>query len=275
MTQTVSLNEASEHLGVHYMTAYRYVRTGRLAAQKIGGQWFVNVEDLSKLQTGRITTSSRQDMLPARIEERLLAADENGVYQILEDALAGGADAEEVYLDLLGPALQSIGERWHNGEIEISDEHVASACALRVVARLGSRISSRRGRTRGTIVLATVADDYHFLPTAMLRDLLRSRGFDVIDLGANTPPESISSRCRSIDDLVGVGLAATTPGAEDAVAASIAAIHSLNPTTSVVVGGSAFADPDKIAGLGNCIPSSSARDALEIFDRLHEELRAG
>lgn len=275
MSETLSLNEASEHLGVHYMTAYRYVRTGRLAAEKIGGQWFVSLDDLAAVQTGRITTSSRADILPARVEERLLAADENGVCQILEDALAGGADAEEVYLDLLSPALRSIGERWHDGEIEISDEHVASACAMRVVARLGSRMSSNRGRTRGTIVLATVANDYHFLPTAMLRDLLRSRGFDVIDLGANTPPESIASRCRAVDDLIGVGIAATNPGAETAVAEAIASVRSLAPSARIVVGGGAFENPDTIAALGDCIPSSSARDALEIFDRLHQELRAG
>ncbi len=34
---TMTLNEAAEHLGVHYMTAYRYVRLGKLAAAQ-GGQ---------------------------------------------------------------------------------------------------------------------------------------------------------------------------------------------------------------------------------------------
>ncbi len=275
MSETVTLNEASEQLGVHYMTAYRYVRTGRLAAEKRGGQWFVSLEDLAAVQTGRITTSSRADMLPDRIEERLLAGDENGVVQILEDALAGGADAEEVYIDLLSPALSSIGQRWHDGEIEIADEHVASASAMRVVARLGSRMASKRGRSRGTIVLATVADDFHFLPTAMLRDLLRARGFEVVDLGANTPPESIASRCRSVDDLVGIGLAATTPGAGRAVTDTINKIRSLMPTVQIVVGGGAFASADEITALGDCIASTSARDALEIFDRLHHNLRTG
>ena len=38
---TVSLPEAAELLGVHYMTAYRYVRTGRLEARVVRGVWQV------------------------------------------------------------------------------------------------------------------------------------------------------------------------------------------------------------------------------------------
>ena len=275
MAETVSLAEASERLGVHYMTAYRYVRTGRLAAEKNGGQWFVNIDDLAAVKTGRITTSSRPEVLPVRLEERLLAGDEIGSFQILEDAMAGGAEADEVYLDLLTPALAGIGQRWHDGEIDISDEHVATATAIRVVSRLGSRVGRKRGRSRGTIVLATVANDHHFLPTAILRDLLRARGFDVEDLGANTPPDSIASRCAATNDLVAIGLAATTPGAEEIMSASVSAIREQLPDMPIVVGGSAFSSAKEISGLGDCIASTSARDALETFDRLHAELRSG
>ena len=46
---TISLGEAAERLGVHYMTAYRYVRTGRLPATRVGGQWVVDPRDLTAL----------------------------------------------------------------------------------------------------------------------------------------------------------------------------------------------------------------------------------
>jgi excisionase family DNA binding protein len=38
----ITLTEAAELLGVHYMTAYKYVRTGRLAATKVGGGWRIS-----------------------------------------------------------------------------------------------------------------------------------------------------------------------------------------------------------------------------------------
>jgi excisionase family DNA binding protein len=34
--ETLTLHEAAERLGVHYMTAYRYVRHGQLFATKVG-----------------------------------------------------------------------------------------------------------------------------------------------------------------------------------------------------------------------------------------------
>ena len=34
--QSLTLPEVAEKLGVHYMTAYRYVRTGRLPAKRSG-----------------------------------------------------------------------------------------------------------------------------------------------------------------------------------------------------------------------------------------------
>jgi len=45
----VTLNDAAEQLGVHYMTAYRYVRTGRLEATKRKGQWWVEPAELEAI----------------------------------------------------------------------------------------------------------------------------------------------------------------------------------------------------------------------------------
>lgn len=271
MSDTITLIEVAERLGVHYMTAYRYVRTGRLPAVKEAGQWRVYEEDLESFESSPDTASPRKALLPKLIEDRLIAGDENGTYQILENAMASGADAEEVYLDLMSPAMVGVGARWQQGEISIADEHVATSTALRVIARLGPRVSSR-GRMKGTILVATVSDDYHYLPTAMLRDLLRFRGFDVQDLGANTPPESIFHRAASLPDLLAIGVSATSSGHDDKVRETLTRLAELD--VPIVVGGAAFSGPDHISSLGPCIPSTSARDALSIFATIHSEARA-
>ncbi|HCN09685.1 MAG TPA: DNA-binding protein, partial [Lentisphaeria bacterium] len=46
----LSLREAADELGLHYMTVYRYVRTGLLPATMDGGMWRVTVADLRNLQ---------------------------------------------------------------------------------------------------------------------------------------------------------------------------------------------------------------------------------
>ncbi|HVJ97152.1 MAG TPA: helix-turn-helix domain-containing protein, partial [Acidimicrobiia bacterium] len=47
----ISLQDAAERLGVHYMTAYRYVRLGHLPAERDdGGRWYVRARDVDALK---------------------------------------------------------------------------------------------------------------------------------------------------------------------------------------------------------------------------------
>ena len=47
--ETLSLHQAADELGVHYMTAYRYVRLGVLPAHREGRSWRVRRADLDTL----------------------------------------------------------------------------------------------------------------------------------------------------------------------------------------------------------------------------------
>jgi excisionase family DNA binding protein len=270
--KAITLTEAAERLGVHYMTAYRYVRTGRLAAAKAGHEWQVREDDLVALQrelsgaNGRPRRGTRRPDHGARLVDRLLQADEPGAWAVVEAALTGGMEPEDLYLQLLAPALNEVGERWARGEITVADEHRASAVVLRLIGRLGPRFS-RRGRKRGTILLGTAPGERHGLPTALLRDLLRGHGFDVIDLGPDVPLDSWVATVAATPRLLGVGLCATTPDNDANVAATNAALHSAS-AVPVVLGGSAVADADHARQLGATAHSGSFEEALTCFEAL-------
>jgi excisionase family DNA binding protein len=91
MTQKrVSLHEAAERLGVHYMTAYRYVRTGRLPAERDGSHWLVDPIELERLaaQPSPRPRGHARAGAPARLAARLVAGDEAGPWSIVESTLA-------------------------------------------------------------------------------------------------------------------------------------------------------------------------------------------
>ncbi len=51
----IGLQQAADRLGVHYMTVYRYIRTGRLPAVKEAGEWRIErtaVDRLRRRQAG-------------------------------------------------------------------------------------------------------------------------------------------------------------------------------------------------------------------------------
>lgn len=250
--EVMTLQEAADALGVHYMTAYRYVRLGQIEARKAGGTWQVAPADVVAFQSRPAAVVGVRQSAPwaERLEHRLVAGDSNGAWGVVEAALSGGADFDEIYLDVMSPAMTSIGDRWARGELDISMEHRASAILTRLLGRLGHRFA-RRGRSKGAVVLGTPAGEYHSLPVAMAADLVRQNGWEVSDLGADVPTLSFVHAAHEVDDLVAVGLSVTVESSLESLRASLVALRNgVNPHVALVVGGRAIRDHDHAVELG-------------------------
>ena len=230
----VSLREAADHLGVHYMTAYRHVRTGRLPAELVEGHWRVRRRDLTRTEprpAGRRPTA-------ARLADRLVAGDEGGAWSLVEGALAGGRGPVDVHLDLLAGAMRLVGDRWAEGTTTVDEEHRATAVCHRLVGRLGPRFV-RRGRNRGAVLLAAAPGDTHALPVALAADVVRQAGWSVVDLGGSVPADAVAGAAAGTDRLVAVGMCASTTGQEPVLAEAVSAVRDAVPGVPVLVGGGA------------------------------------
>jgi excisionase family DNA binding protein len=248
--QRITLQEAADLLNVHYMTAYRYIRTGRLRARQDVSRWTVAVSDLEALQhSGRRKRGTGRAASQSQLLDRLVAGDEPGAWTVVNAALAAGMRASDVHLALLAASLRSIGDKWAAGELSVADEHRASTVASRIIGRLGP-LFVQRGRKRGSILVGTVVGDTHVLPSAILADVVREARFDVIDLGADTPPESFAQAATRLDRLVAVLVGATTRGHRKTLARTVDVLRAARPQTAILVGGAAIADKTAAAHLG-------------------------
>lgn len=256
----LTLQQAADELGVHYMTAYRYVRLGQLEAYKVGGGWRVTTESLAACRDGRSDEPARLRSAPwgDRLESRLIAGDAAGAWGVLEAAMAAGTEVDAVYLEVLAPALRSIGDRWETGELDVAIEHRASGIASRLVGRLGSRCV-RRGRSRGTVLLGCPAGERHGLVVAIVGDMLRLERFAVSDLGADTPASSFVLAASTIDDLVAVGLSVTHQDNFVSCAEACAALRESGLSVPIVLGGQSVRDAEHAASLGadGCAPDAA------------------
>ncbi|MFH2073152.1 MAG: cobalamin-dependent protein [Actinomycetota bacterium] len=247
-TETLSLRECAGRLNVHYMTVYRYVRTGILPAVKQGAEWRVTAADLESLGTRPTAPATRGEAnWSDRLKARMIAGDERGSWLVLEASMASGLAPERVYLDVLAPALREIGDAWHRGEGTIVEEHRASAVAHRLIGRLGTRFAAR-GRHRGRVVLGAPPGERHRLPISMVADMLRAAGFEVVDLGSDVPIESFVEAVRDTAP-VAVGVSVTGTNALAAAAAVAAAVRA-ESDTPILFGGWAVEDAGHAARLG-------------------------
>lgn len=272
--QSISLGEAAERLGVHYMTAYRWIRIGRLPATKDGTEWRLDPADVDRARADRAFGTDRSERRPTkprsaareRLERRLLAGDEAGAWLIVESALTSGAVPADVHLELLLPSLVSIGQRWSTHELTVADEHRASALAHRLVGRLGPRFN-RPGKKRGGIVLGAVAGDPHALPTAILADLVRGTGFEVFDLGANTPADDFAVAMREVPHLLAVGIGCACDEGRAAVASTVDAVRAEAPDIMVLLGGPAIRTERFVRQVGADLWARDARSLLDALER--------
>lgn len=267
----ITLQEAASRLGVHYMTAYRYVRTGTLPARQLGARWMVKVADVDDLRSPRRRGGApRRGSGPTRVRQqlmsRLVAGDEAGSWATIQAALAAGTEPTAIYVDLLAPVLQAVGDEWEAGGLQVAGEHRASATATRIVGRLGP-LFARRGRPRGTVVLGVVAHDRHALPSAMLADVVRSDGFQVLDLGADTPVESFVQSATEASRLVAVMIGATITGRDEDLAAAVSALRAAGVTAPVLLGGAAVEGAEHARALGgDAYTGIDARAALAVLN---------
>lgn len=197
--EPLDLQRAADELGVHYQTAYRWVRTGKLPAELVDGRYRVSSADISDMAVRRSTPQAppppsvnRLARASERMHGALVSGDEATVRNIASGLVDEGASIVDVIQQVLVPPLVRIGSDWHDGKLTIWVEHRASAIIERL---LGGIVPNPRGRRRGTVMVAAVTGDLHSLPSSMAAVALRDDNWWVEHLGANMPPDELVRFC--------------------------------------------------------------------------------
>jgi excisionase family DNA binding protein len=252
----LSLHEAADLLGVHYMTVYRRVRLGILPARKVGGTWMIDRSDLERSGTARKRGRRRRaDGEPEtgiwreRLRARMLVGDVVGSWRVIEAAMAAGIEPADLYVRVLAPALHAIGAGWESGDVSIDQEHLASGVAANLIGRLGARFS-HPGRKKGVILVAMPQGERHGLGAAMLADILTGAGYDVLNLGPDTPAASLVAAMREAGSLAAVVVSVVDVDRLPAAAHLLASAREERPSVARFVGGYAVADEAAALGLG-------------------------
>jgi excisionase family DNA binding protein len=266
---TLNLKQAAAHLGVHYMTVYRYVRQGRLDAEKVGTEWRVHGDAVNRFRQPQEAPVVRGEGVDwtARLVDCLVNADESAAWMVIDRALAAGHDPSSCALDMIGGAIARIDAQHATGGLTASHSPLATTIAHRLIARLGARFR-RPGRSRGTVVLGTPIGERHGLPIAIVADLLRFEGFDVLELGAEVAPEGFADAVRRAPRLIAAGVGVTTIDNLTSARDAIAAIRSEDATVPVVVGGQAVLNPEVAKLLEADAWAADGRSAVALIQEI-------
>lgn len=182
--------------------------------------------------------------VPANTEKNspdLVYAVENGLKNEALKAvreLAENTDPMEIINNYLIPALDSAGEKFEKGKIFLPQLILTAGSAQACFEVLKEKLSANNmgSVSKGKVVLATVKGDIHDIGKNIVKVLLDSYGFEVIDLGKDVPPRLIVD--TAIEHKVKlVGLSALMTTTLSAMEETIKLLNMEYPECKTVVGG--------------------------------------
>ena len=136
--------------------------------------------------------ASRADALAAlplaeRLARRIVDGERNGLHADLDAALAGGAEPLAIINDHLLAGMQTVGELFGSGAMQLPFVLQSAETMKAAVAYLEPHIEAASGggprEARGSILLATVKGDVHDIGKNLVDIILSNNGYRVVNLG--------------------------------------------------------------------------------------------
>jgi 5-methyltetrahydrofolate--homocysteine methyltransferase len=174
----------------------------------------------------------------SRLYDAVVNGDAKTAVAITKEALAENADPMELVTRYMIPAMNEVGRRFEAEEYFVP-ELLLSARAMKSAMELIRPLLAARGaQPVGRVVIGTVKGDLHDIGKNLVASMLEGGGFEVIDLGADVPPEkfveAVQERNAQIVALSAL-LTVTMPAMKTTIEALKAA--GLRDRVKVMVGG--------------------------------------
>jgi MerR family transcriptional regulator, light-induced transcriptional regulator len=225
----MDLGSAAAVLGVHYQTAYRWVRTGLLPAVKVGAGYEIDPHHVATVAAER-----RQDRIvpagpapdcgtaPGALAHALAAGGDVAARHLVERLQRDGARPAAICDLVIAPALRRLDAARVAGSVLSGDVAVAAEICERL---LGLLASPQRGRPRGLAIVASPEDERHRLPGLMATVALRADRWRVHHLGCGVPAVDLGAFVAAEQpDLLVLSFAAAPAGSVETVRAIIGAV---------------------------------------------------
>lgn len=135
-------------------------------------------------------------MILQEISLKLQAGKAKLVKELVQQALCDGIPAHQILEDGLLRGMETISEKFRNAEVFVSEVLVATRAMNQGVAVLKAHQRTGRPEPAGRVCIGTVKGDLHDIGKNLVKMMLEGRGFEVIDLGIDVPPEAFVRTAR-------------------------------------------------------------------------------
>ncbi len=222
-----------------------------------------------------ISIYSQANNIPVKSEKKdidIFYALENGMkndgVKITRQLLENN-DPMEVINNYLVPALDIAGEKFEKGKIFLPQLILTAGTAQACFEVIKEKIVQKGDKpvSKGKIVLATVKGDIHDIGKNIVKVLLESYGYDVIDLGKDVD-KSIILKSAIENQVKLVGLSALMTTTLKSMEETIELLNQKYPNCKTVVGG-AVLTPDYAEKIHADFYAKDAKETVDIAGKIY------
>jgi len=130
------------------------------------------------------------------LSKAVLAGDHKQVVKTVKEALDSGVSATDILDKGLVPGVQALGELFKDGQVYLPEILISTRAMNHGVEELKPHLAGTDIHKKGTVVLGTVEGDLHDIGKNLVGLMLRSNGFEVIDVGVDVSAEAFVSNAR-------------------------------------------------------------------------------
>lgn len=198
-------------------------------------------------------------------ERALLARSTERATRAINSALEQGAHPLHIYEQIITPTHVAIGELWHEGEITISEEHIATQLSIDQLNRLRQLIVPKPPLNKRALIGA-LSGEAHWLGARIVADHFFYDGWTVDFLGPIPPLNDLLEYIgKTSPDLL---LLSVTLDEDLKNAAKIAEkLKHLKQRPELIVGGRAFSEENEASALVKGISQASSPHEATILGR--------
>lgn len=216
-----------------------------------------------------------KEVLFQQIADAVVEMEEDTVEELAEQSLSEGIDAYETIDSGLAKGMERAGQLFDEEEYFVPELLMCSDAMNVGIDVLKPHLKSENVSKKGRVVIGVVEGDTHDIGKNLVRLMLETGGFEVLDLGRDIPPAEFVSKAEEYGaDIIGIATLMTTtmPGMKEVV--DILSSKGIRDKFKVIIGGGPIS-PAFAKKIGADGYARNAADAVKVAEGLLADVAIG
>jgi len=132
----------------------------------------------------------------SKLHDAILNGDAKTAVAVTKEALDAGANPMDLVTQYMIPAMDEVGRRFECEEYFVPELLLAARAMKGSLELIRPLLAESGAEPVGRVVIGTVKGDLHDIGKNLVASMLEGAGFEVIDLGADVPPEKFVTAAK-------------------------------------------------------------------------------